>query len=66
MKKTKTKQENIISVLECAKLLGVTRQRVHALIKKGKIKVQKIGRIFAVTDFSIALLRKNGRPKKII
>jgi len=66
MTKIKTKQEKIISVLECAEELCISRQRVHALIRQGKIKVQKIGRIFAVTDYSLALLRKNGRPKKII
>jgi excisionase family DNA binding protein len=58
-------QENkIYSVVECAAKLRISKSRVFALIKDGRIKAQKIGNSFIVLDFSDAKKRKNGRPKK--
>ncbi|MBP5975639.1 helix-turn-helix domain-containing protein [Brasilonema sp. CT11] len=36
----------LLSVAQTAKLLGVTRQRVHDLIKNGQIVASKLGRYY--------------------
>lgn len=43
-------QENyqLLSVSQVAKALGVTRQRVHDLIKNGQIAARKLGRFYYI------------------
>lgn len=38
----------LLSIAETANLLGVTRQRVHDLIKKGQIIACKLGRYYYI------------------
>ena len=51
------------SVKEVAILLGVHPSRVRALIKSKRVTAHKVGGTWAVTGWSKALVRKNGRPK---
>ncbi len=43
-----TDNSEIFSVTETAKLLGITRQRVHDLIKNGQIVARKLGRYYYI------------------
>ncbi len=38
----------LLSVAQAVELLGVTRQRVHELIKKGQIVARKLGRYYYI------------------
>lgn len=49
---------------EAAKLLGLTRQRVHYLMKLGRIKAYRVGHIWIVESLRIAP-RGPGRPRKV-
>lgn len=46
--KNKDEKAIFISVIELAKLLGISRIAVFNKIKKGQIKAQKIGRNYAI------------------
>jgi excisionase family DNA binding protein len=50
----------LLSVAQTAKLLGVTRQRVHDLIKNGQIVARKLGRYYYIED--IELERYQNQP----
>lgn len=42
------KNKNLISTVELAKLLGLTRMAVFKRIKSGKLKAKKIGRAYYI------------------
>jgi excisionase family DNA binding protein len=42
------KSSELVSVAQTAKLLGITRQRVHDLIKNGQIIACKLGRYYYI------------------
>jgi excisionase family DNA binding protein len=50
----------LFSVAQTAKLLGVTRQRVHDLIKNGQIVARKLGRYYYIEN--IELERYQNQP----
>lgn len=50
----------LLSVAQTAKLLGVTRQRVHDLIKNGQIVARKLGHYYYIED--IELERYKNQP----
>jgi excisionase family DNA binding protein len=53
-----------MTVIEAAKKLKLTRQRVTQLIADGRIKAKRFGRMWDVVDLSRAVKRnKAGRPK---
>ena len=41
------------SITEAAKALGVTRQRVHAMIQEGKLEARKVGSTWAIRRSSV-------------
>jgi excisionase family DNA binding protein len=53
---------------EAAKLMGITRQRLHVLVKQGRVKAHRLGRIWVVTEDAIGNIApsttKRGRPRK--
>ena len=51
---------DLLSVTQAAKLLGVTRQRVHDLIKHGQIVSRKLGRFHYIEAMEIE--RYKGKP----
>ena len=61
-------KSNLLSVRETAELLGVNRQRVHALIREGKLSAVKIGEYWAVDEASAHHRKATnpgpGRPKE--
>ena len=60
------KQMKVIGTTEAAKRLGVSSNRVRALIESGRLKAQKIGREYAInpSDLKAVQIRKVGRPRK--
>ncbi|MBX3280712.1 MAG: helix-turn-helix domain-containing protein [Acidobacteria bacterium] len=56
----------LLTTSEVAERLGVTRWRVNALIKSGRLKAEKKGQIFLVDarDLEAVADRKPGRPAK--
>ena len=58
---------NPLTVPQAAEILGLSRQRVHALVKSGAIPATKIGRDWLISQAELAafraLPRKRGRPK---
>ena len=56
----------MIGTTEAAKRLGVSSNRVRALIDSGRLKAQKIGREYAInpSDLKAVQNRKAGRPRK--
>lgn len=55
----------LLTTAQAAERLGVTRWRVNALIKAGRLKAQKMGQIFLIEegDLEAVRVRKPGRPK---
>lgn len=54
----------LLSATEAAERLGVTANRVRALIVAGRLPAQKIGRDYVIQEKDLALVadRKPGRP----
>jgi excisionase family DNA binding protein len=57
---------NMLTTKEAGDKLGVTVQRVHALIKIGRLPAQKMGRDYFIKESDLKLVedRKPGRPPK--
>lgn len=57
----------LLTIPRAAKLLGLSRQRVHALVKSGAIRADMVGRDWLIGEGALAefraLRRKRGRPK---
>lgn len=58
---------NHLTVPQAAEILGLSRQRVHALVKSGAIPATMVGRDWLISMDALAtfrtLRRKRGRPK---
>ena len=56
----------LLSTAQVADRLGVTRRDVQALIKKGKIPAQQVGRAYVVEEADLATYTRDprGRPAK--
>jgi excisionase family DNA binding protein len=56
----------LLTTKEVAERLGVTVQRVHALMRAGRLPAQKMGRDYFVREQDLKLVqhRKTGRPRK--
>lgn len=55
---------DFLSVTQAAQVLGVTRQRVHDLIKNGQIVARKLGRFYYIeaTEIERYKDRPTGKP----
>src|SRR5215813_13440634 len=55
----------LITTNEAAERLGVTVQRIHALIRDGRLPAERLGRDYVIKEEDLALVadRKPGRPK---
>ncbi len=56
----------IINTAEAAKRLGVTQNRVRALIEAKRLKATKVGNVWLIDpkDLDAVKVRKVGRPRK--
>jgi len=54
----------LITTNDAAERLGVTVQRIHALIKDGRLPAERLGRDYVINEEDLALVaeRKPGRP----
>ena len=54
----------LITTNEAAERLGVTVQRIHALIRSGRLPAERLGRDYVIKEEDLALVaeRKAGRP----
>lgn len=61
-----SKETNLLSVIEAAEKLGVSRWRVNQFIDKGRLPAQKVGRSYVIKESDLALVenRQTGRPPK--
>ncbi|MFL6335842.1 MAG: helix-turn-helix domain-containing protein [Pyrinomonadaceae bacterium] len=57
---------NLLTTKEVAVRLGVTIQRVQALIQDGRLPASKLGRDYVIKEQDLKLVadRKPGRPRK--
>ncbi len=62
----KDETNNLLSVTEAAKRLGVIRQRVFQLIQTGKLPAVMVGSQYVIKESDLELVadRKTGRPSK--
>lgn len=60
------KESNLLSVIEAAEKLGVSRIRVNQFINEGRLPAQKIGRSYVILESDLQLVenRQTGRPPK--
>jgi len=60
-------ETKLLSVIEAAKQLGVSRWRVNQLINDGRLPAQKVGRSFIIreSDLELVGVRPPGRPAKV-
>ncbi len=59
-------ETKLLSVIEAAKQLGISRIRVNQLINSGRLPAQKIGRSYIIRESDLELVRERtpGRPPK--
>jgi excisionase family DNA binding protein len=60
------KESNLLSVIEAAEKLGVSRIRVNQFIDEGRLPAQKVGRSYVILESDLQLVenRQTGRPPK--
>jgi excisionase family DNA binding protein len=56
----------MLTTKEVGERLGVTVQRIHALIRDGRLPAEKFGRDYLIKESDLKLVedRKPGRPPK--
>ena len=61
------KETKLLSVIEAAEKLGVSRIRVNQFIDEGRLPAQKVGRSYVILESDLELVkdRKTGRPPKV-
>lgn len=61
---TSNDNSELLSVAQTAKLLDVTRQRVHSLIKNGQIVARKLGHYYYIEASELERYKKQptGKP----
>ncbi len=61
-----SKETKLLSVIEAAEKLGVSRWRVNQFINEGRLPAQKIGRSYVIKESDLHLVedRPTGRPPK--
>jgi excisionase family DNA binding protein len=58
--------KKLLTTMEVAERLGVTRWRINAMIRDRKLSAERYGGIWLIDekDLAAVMVRKNGRPKK--
>jgi excisionase family DNA binding protein len=59
-------ETKLLSVIEAAEKLGVSRWRINQLINAGRLPAQKVGRSFIIRESDLEFVRERipGRPPK--
>ncbi len=60
------KETKLLSVIEAAEKLGVSRIRVNQFIDEGRLPAKKVGRSYVILESDLQLVenRQTGRPPK--
>jgi len=60
------KETKLLSVIEAAEKLGVSRWRVNQFIDDGRLPAKKVGRSYVILESDLQLVenRQTGRPPK--
>ncbi len=60
------KETKLLSVIEAAEKLGVSRIRVNQFIDEGRLPAQKVGRSYVILESDLQFVenRQTGRPPK--
>lgn len=55
---------NLLTITQTAERVGLTRQRVHALIKAGRLPAERVGSVLLIKESNLKLIavRKSGPP----
>jgi excisionase family DNA binding protein len=56
---TPTDEPDELSITEAAEILGVSRQAVHSLIKRGRLEARKVGNAWMISRNSVAARLSN-------
>ena len=61
-----SKEIKLLSVIEAAEKLGVSRWRVNQFINEGRLPAKKVGRSYVILESDLELVenRQTGRPPK--
>ncbi len=61
-----SKEIKLLSVIEAAEKLGVSRWRVNQFINEGRLPAKKVGRSYIILESDLELIenRQTGRPPK--
>lgn len=61
-------EKELLTTMEVAEKLGVTRWRINAMIRDDRLPAERFGGIWLVRakDLAAVMVRKNGRPKKVV
>jgi excisionase family DNA binding protein len=61
-----SKEIKLLSVIEAAEKLGVSRWRVNQFINEGRLPAKKVGRSYIILESDLELVenRQTGRPPK--
>jgi excisionase family DNA binding protein len=59
----------MLTITQAAERLGLSRQRIHVLIKEGRIRAEQAGKIWLITPEEVRKFkrkpRNGGRPKNV-
>ena len=66
MSKTRTAPDDLLSTVDVAAELGITVTRVNVLIREGRLKAERIGKVWIIRrgDLDPVRDRPHGRPRK--
>jgi excisionase family DNA binding protein len=53
---------DMYTIPEAAKLMGITRQRLHLLVQHGRVRAYRIGRVWMIPCDAIGHILPAGRP----
>ena len=57
-------EREVYSVKEAARLMGISEQRVRALLAEGRIKGKRLGHDWVVLELGYAKKKRGRRPKE--
>jgi excisionase family DNA binding protein len=64
----KQQKNDMYTIPEAARLMGMTRQRLHLLVQQGRVEACRIGRVWMIPGDAVGHIspspRPSGRPRK--
>jgi len=67
-RRLKQPSSDMYTIPEAARLMGITRQRLHLLVQHGRVRAYRIGRVWMIPRDAIGHIlpseNPSGRPRK--